>query len=144
MRTIEVNIYTISDHPNRVKCFEWIRNNWHDLNDHATNEVINSLSALQQKIGGDLNYSISASPHRGEYISFNNYDIELLNKLDSSVCPLTGTWSDCCVIEGLKEGNPEKILKELHDNTEHVYSDEGLTDLCEANEYEFYLSGEVI
>jgi len=54
MRTIETKIYTIDEHPNQEKCFEWIRDNWHDLNDHSVHEVVDSLKALQKVIGGDL------------------------------------------------------------------------------------------
>ena len=32
MRTIELKVYTINEHPNKDKCFDWIRNNWYDLN----------------------------------------------------------------------------------------------------------------
>ena len=32
MRTIKIKVYTIKDHPNKEKCFEWIRDNWFDLN----------------------------------------------------------------------------------------------------------------
>ncbi len=31
MRIIETKVYTIEEHPNKDKCFEWIRNNWHGL-----------------------------------------------------------------------------------------------------------------
>ena len=143
MRTIVKNVYTINEHPNKEKCFEWIRNNWHDLNQYAVDEVILSLVKLQEVIGGELDYSISAVPDRGEYIKFTDYDEEELNKLDSSECPLTGIWSDCSVIEGLQIGNIEKVLQSLHDDTEYFYSDEGLLDFCEANEYEFYEDGKV-
>ena len=27
MRIIETKVYTISEHPNKEKCYEWIRNN---------------------------------------------------------------------------------------------------------------------
>jgi len=144
MRTIEIKVYTIEEHPNKELCFEWIRNNWHDLSSHLVEEVVASLQSLQQRIGGDLDWAISAVPDRGEYIKFTNYDKEALNELDSSECPLTGSWSDCSVIEGVQEGNPEKVLRSLHDDTEYQYSDEGLQEMCEANEYEFNELGEVI
>ena len=144
MRIIETKVYTIEEHPNKELCFEWIRNNWHDLNSHSVDEVVASLAALQIKIGGTLDWSISAVPDRGEYITFRNYDKKALKELDSSECPLTGVWSDCLVIEGMQEGYPEKVLRSLHEDTEYLYSDEGLMDMCEANEYEFNEEGEVI
>ena len=35
MRTIETKVYTIDEHPSKDKCFVWIRDNWHDLNQHS-------------------------------------------------------------------------------------------------------------
>jgi hypothetical protein len=34
-----------------------------------------------------------------------------------------------------------KVLRTLHKETEYVYSDKGLKELCEANEYEFDING---
>jgi len=141
MRIIETKVYTIEEHPNKVKCYEWIRNNWHDLNSHSVSEVIKSLKALENEIGGNLDWSISAVPDRGEFISLMDYDKEALNNLDVENCPLTGTCWDMDIIEGLKEGNISKVLKSLHLDTEYIYSDEGLFELCEANEYEFNEEG---
>ena len=143
MKTIEIKLYRIDEHPNKEKCFDWIRNNWHDLNSHGVEEVIESLTALNNTIGGELDYSISAVPDRGEFIRLVNYDEDLLNGLDASECPLTGVWSDCSVIDGLQNGNIEQVLKSLHDDTEYIYSDDGLYELCEANEYDFTEDGEV-
>ena len=40
--------------------------------------------------------------------------------------------------------NPRKVLHNLHKDTEYVYSDEGLFELCQANGYEFNENGEAI
>ena len=48
------------------------------------------------------------------------------------------------VNEGLKNDNPEQVLYSLHADTEYLYSDEGLYELCESNEYEFTEEGELI
>ena len=142
MRTITKKVYTIDEHPNPEKCFEWIRNNWHDLNNHSVDEFIDSLKALQQVIGGKLDYAISAVPDRGERISLKGYDKELLSTLDKHQLPLTGVYWDHNIIESLQDGNLKEALDSLHMDTEYIYSDEGLTELCEANEYEFYENGE--
>lgn len=144
MRTIEIKIYKIEDHPNKEKCFEWIRNNWHDLNEHSVSEIIKSIEALSSEIGGTFNYSICPVPYRGEHITFKDYSIEALNSLKAQDCPLTGTCWDIDVIEGLiKNDGGSQVLKALHDDTEYQYSTEGLQSLCEANEYEFTESGEL-
>jgi len=143
MRTIEINIYKIEDHPKQYKCFEWIRDNWYDLNDHSVYAIIDSLKELQKQIGGDLDWSISQVPDRGEYISFENYDDEALCRLSADDCPLTGACWDMDIIQGLRCSHIERVLDSLHSDTEYLYSDEGLTELCEANEYEFNEDGSI-
>ena len=143
MRVIETKVYTIDEHPNKEKCFEWIRNNWHDLNQHSLDEVVNSMKALQKEIGGRLDYQISCVPDRGEYISFSYFDRDYLCQLNPSDLPLTGVCWDYDLIMGLIEGEPERVLHSLHKGTEYIYSDEGLTELCEINEYEFDENGKI-
>jgi hypothetical protein len=144
MRIIETRVYTITEHPAPEKCFEWIRNNWHDLNAHTLNDVVDSLKALQERIGGELDYSISQWPDRGEFIRLTDYDQEALDALDAEACPLTGIAFDFNIITGLRNGDIEKVLKAVHADTEWVYSNEGLRDLCESNEYEFDESGQCV
>lgn len=144
MRTITTTVYTIDEHPNPEKCYEWIRENWHDLNDPSRDEFIGSLNALQKEIGGELDYSISTVPCRGEYISLKGYDKEAMRKLVASDCPLTGVCWDHDIIEAIQEGSLQSALKSLHEDTEHLYSDEGLRDFLEANEYEFTEEGEAV
>jgi len=154
MRTIETNIYTISDHPNTTLCFDWIRANWHDLNQSSVDEMIDSLKALRDAVGGELDCSISQAPDRGEFVKLTDFDPEALSALDLSArrvkldaagraegCPLTGHWTDYSVIQALRSGNLASILDEIHSETEAVYSDEGLRELCEANGYEFTEGG---
>ena len=143
MRTIKTIVYTIDEHPNKENIYNWIRNNWYDINDYSLQEVINSIKALTNIIGGTNDYSISTVSDRGEYITFNDYDNELLNSLNTDDCPLTGVCWDIDIIEGLKEGNSNKVLNSLHTDTEYKYSDEGLYELCQANQYEFTIDGEI-
>ena len=143
MRTIETNIYTIEEHPNKDKCFEWIRDNWHDLNEHSVDEVIDSIKALSKEIGGTCDYSISQVPSRSEYINFKNYSQEDLSKLNADDLPLTGVSWDYDLIEGLKEGNLKMVIDQLHDSTEFTYSDDQLYELCVSNDYEFNESGSI-
>lgn len=142
MRVIETKIYTIEEHPNKQKCFEWIRNNWRDLNYHIVDEVIESIKALSKVIGGTYDYSIGEFPDSGDYITFKDYDQETLYNLSSENCPLTGVCWDIDLIEGLRKDSPEEVLKSLHSSSEYVYSDEGLRGLCEINGYEFTEEGE--
>tara|TARA_R110000868_G_C10482366_1_gene729404 strand:- start:133 stop:573 length:441 start_codon:yes stop_codon:yes gene_type:complete len=145
MRTIETKIYTIAEHPNRDLCYEWIRNNWYDLNQYSVDEVIDSLKALQEEIGGKLDYSISSVPDRGEFIRFTDYDKQALISCSkvADECLLTGAGWDYDVIKGLREGEPNQVLDTLHQDTEYCYSDEGLYEMCEANQYEFTEEGNI-
>jgi len=144
MRIIEIKVYEIAEHPNKDKCFEWIRNNWHNLNEHSVNEIINSIEVLSKKIGGTFDYSISAVPDRGEHITFKDYSHEDLCRLSAEDCPLTGVCWDIDLIQGLREGNTKKVLDLLHKDTEYKYSNEGLLEMCEANEYEFDENGKCV
>ena len=142
MRVIETKIYTISEHPNKEKCFEWIRNNWHDLNQHSIDEIIESIKKLSEVIGGSYDFSISQSLDIGEHITFKDYDHEELCRLSAEDCPLTGVCWDIDLIVGLRERNSNKVLKSLHEDTGYKYSNVGLFEFCEANEYEFNGIGE--
>jgi hypothetical protein len=126
MRTIETTVYTIDEHPNPEKCFDWIRHNWHELNSHSVDEVADSINALSEAIGGTVDYSISAVPDRVEFIRFRDYDRQKLEALDADDLPLTGVCWDADLIEGLLDENPENVLRSLHADTEYAYSDEGL------------------
>lgn len=140
-RTIEIKVYQIEEHPQPEKVYEWIRNNWHDLNEFTGQEIVASLKALQKEIGGTLDYSISAVPDRGEYLSFQDYDKEALAALNENDYPLTGVCWDHDVIKALKNDCLPDILDIYHQDTEYVYSDTGLYELCVANGYEFELDG---
>jgi hypothetical protein len=140
MRVIETKVYKINEHPNKELCFEWIRDNWHDLNQYSVNELIDSIKELSRVIGGTFDYSIGQSPNRGEHITFRDYDKELLSELVADNLPLTGVCWDGELIEGLVEGD-NRVLDMLHNDTEYQYSDEGLQELCESNDYEFNEDG---
>lgn len=144
MRIIETKIYKIEEHPNKELCFEWIRENWNDLNQHGVDEVVESVKRLSKIIGGTVDYSISQVSDRGEHITFSNYSNELLNELKEDAYPLTGFWCDYDLISGLKENNTNKVLKSLHADTEYQYSNEGLLELIKSMEYEFYEGGKVV
>ena len=143
MRTIQIPIYQINEHPNKEKCYQWIRDNWHDLNQHSVSAVVDSLKALQKEIGGSLDYSISQYPDRGDYIKLTDYDTKKLQTLNADELSLTGVCWDKDVIEGIEYDNAIDILNNIYAETTHVYSDEGLRGLCEANEYEFTVDGEI-
>ena len=141
MRTISFNVYTIEEHPHPEKVYEWIRENWHDLNQHSVNDMLKSLEELALKIGATLQCSFSAVPSRGEFIHLGGGDPEKLKELVAGDCPLTGVWTDEEVIRAAQAGDVQTALKALHEDTETVYSDQGLYDHCDANEYEFDMNG---
>ena len=143
MRTITTNVYKIDEHPNPSKCYDWIRDNWHDLNQTAVDEMIESIVALSNLIGGRYDFSISQVPDRSEHISLYGYDHKALQEIHDDY-NLTGVCWDEYVIRALKQGNPSDALKHIHFSTEYVYSETGLYELCEANQYEFTEQGKFI
>ena len=145
MRTVETKVWEIEEHPNKEKCYTYIRENMHTLNNHSLDEVIETLKALQREIGGELDYIISATPDRGEYITLTGYDKGALKELNADDLPLTGVFWDYEAIHGLHKFNSFKMLLEaLHRHTDYVYSDEGLYELAIANGWEFDEQGELI
>jgi hypothetical protein len=142
MRTETINIYTIDEHPNKEKCFERIRNNDHYIGDYEVDELVCSIRKLSEVIGGTKDWCLSHCPDRGEHITFKGYDREVLASLDADECPLTGCFWDAVLIEALKAGDMGKVLDTLHEAVEYLYSDEALIEMCEANDYEFYIGGE--
>lgn len=144
MRILETKLYTIDEHPNKELCFNYIKDNWHDLNEHSVNEVADSIKALSKVIGGSYDYSIGQFPDRGEFISFNNYNKDELMKLNADECPLTGVIWDIDLIDGMQKGDNNKVLRTLHNNSEYIYSNEGLLELCDANNIEFDDKGKAI
>ena len=136
------NIYTIDEHPDNQACYDWIRSNWHDLGDYIIEEMIESLKNLHNEIGGSLDFSLSITPDRGEFVKFTGYDKDTLKKLYNKL--LTGHVYDQTIIEGLYNGELEhSVLKVIHDEGEYLYSNEGLESLCQANKYEFYEDGSI-
>lgn len=144
MRVLETKIYTIEEHPNPVLCYDWIRDNVHDLNQDSVDDIIRSIKALTSEIGGTNDFSISQVPCRGEYIVFKGYDKLALEVIVKSDKNLTGYWSDYIVARAVHRNNPSMILRDLHEETSYRYSDEGLYELCVFNVLEFDENGKLI
>jgi hypothetical protein len=144
MRTITLNVYKLAEHPNKEAVFNWIRQNWSDLVEHSVNDIVDCLNALQKKIGGKLDYSIGV--YGQSHITLEGYnkdDFKTLYK-DRDNCPVTGVCYDITILECLKKNDFSKLFKELNNEYEYAYSEEGLTEMCEANEYEFYENGKIV
>jgi len=140
--------YTIEEHPNPDKVYQWIREHWYDLNDSSRDELIESLEAFAKEVGGRLIYSICTVPDRAEYIRVypgegTDKALErLYEKADQ--LPLTGVFWDQEVIVSAMEGglqNMSSVLDTLHDETEARYSDDELREFCICNEYYFFPDG---
>lgn len=149
VNTYTFKTYTIDEHPHPEKVYDWVRDHWHDLGEHDVQEAVASLEAYCKEVDATLDYGISIVPDRGEFVEITGADPELVEyvfvKSSDGDCPLTGVFYDDVIIEasanGLDQIGPA-ILKALHAEGEHIYSDEGIHDLCEANDYEFKTNGE--
>jgi hypothetical protein len=144
MRIIETKLYTIDEHPDKAKCFDWMRDNMHDLNSCDVDEVIKCIKSFTEMFGGENNYSIGQVPMRGEFISITGYDKYALAQVHPHDYNLTGSAYDYDVIKCMQEDNPREILNQLHKASEDVYSDEGLEELCMGMDYEFTEEGVLI
>lgn len=155
----ETKVWSIGEHPNTEKVFDWIRNNWHDLAEHEVEDMVCTIRAFAKFIGAKPDWSLSACGHRGEYVRF---DIKNETQVASDIftkdelsggCPFTGVCTDEVILDAFRAACPEellidvlrdvesRILKFLHDAGEYIYSDAGLREMCEANGYEFTESG---
>tara|TARA_R100001440_G_scaffold73822_1_gene98698 strand:+ start:205 stop:639 length:435 start_codon:yes stop_codon:yes gene_type:complete len=141
MRNMTYTVYKIDEHPDKEKCYEWMRENLHHLADYEKDELIYSLKALRDHIGGRLKYGVCLWPDRGEHIYFTDYNEELLNALDADACPLTGTFWDAEVIEHLRADDIRGLLDKLHDSYNLHYTDDALHETAEASEWEFNKDG---
>lgn len=144
MRDITYRVYKIDEHPDKDRCFDWVKDNMHDLAQHEIDDLVNSLVALSKTIGGQVNYSLSEYPCRGEYIRFTDYDKEALDELDAESCPLTGVFCDYDVIECLRNGDMKELIKRLHDWCEYHYTDEAIEEQALVNDWEFTIEGRLI
>jgi hypothetical protein len=141
MREITTTVYMIDEHPDKAKCFEWVRNNVFHLGEHEVDELRLTLDKLSEHIGGTVDYCLSQHPDRGEHITFKDWDEEALNSLVAEECPLTGCFWDMEVITAFKKENLRAVIDTLHDCVEHIYSDEELELIANANEWEFKETG---
>lgn len=164
MKTKTIELYQIDEHPEPEKVYSWIKANWHDLNQHDLEEMIDTLKAIAKELGGEIDYCICQVEDRAEFINFKNCHLEidharykeLIEKSEN--CAFTGGNNDCVLkivadACGSMSSDSDKrvFLKELgqralqlvHDQTEYVYSDEGLKELCQLNEYYFQITGEI-
>ena len=141
MRNITYTVYTIDEHPDKEKCYEWMRNNLHYLADHEEDDFIDSLKALSGHIGGRLDFGVSLVPDRSEFIRFTDYDKELLAELDASACTLTGCFWDIEVIEHLRADDMWGLMNRLHEAHDYYYTDEALYETAVFNGWEFKENG---
>lgn len=151
MKTITIHAYTIDEHPNKNAVYDWIRNNWHDLDQYCIDEMVDSLRALAEFHDCDLTYSISGTPNKYEFVSltprrqlFSFLDLDLTKKPDNwQECSLTGVCYDCIVCEPDSGKALERaVLKTIHRESRHIYSKAAVKEFCEANDYHFLKSGE--
>ena len=74
----------------------------------------------------------------------------------SGNCPFTGVFYDEIILDAFRneENGTDvdtilrdveyRLLKQIHGEGEHLYSDDGLRELCEGNDYEFNDKGECV
>jgi len=161
-----ITSYQIDEHPSPDSVYDWVRNNWHDLGDFSVQEAIDSFTAFCRYFDADSDYAVSIVPDRGEYLtaSIKNDDIAGLSGARlfkyiqahyrdfSKCCPFTGVCYDDFLLDPIRKfmKKPDSrtlqdllddclhnLLITLHKEGEYIYSDDGIYDMCQSNEYEF-------
>jgi hypothetical protein len=148
MRQETIDIFTFAELSNEAKqaAISYARQNWHDLGEHTIHDMVQSLRALAEAVGGELDYCISITPDRGEYVKITGYDRAALQELEGRKedYPLTGMCFDFDVIDGLANDSLDiNVLHTLHKEGDYIYSDEGLSDMLEHSGHEFRANGEL-
>lgn len=172
-----ITSWTIDDHPNPDKAFEWIRNNWHDLGNNCVEESVDSLKSFCLFFQVDLSeYSIGIFSERSEnWVIDVHADLEKLRGVRlwkyinnnfiaqhpdilSGNCPFTGVCYDENLLDEMRafitrpdDRDWKSLLNDciadlytaLHSGGEYIYSDEGLKENCESNEYYFDENGTI-
>jgi len=170
MQTHEIVTYTIEEHPDKQACYDYVRENWHDLGELDMYDAVETLKSAADYFDLDLDYSISIVPDRGEFIkiNFNNDDISnisgvrlykyLINNFPKirEDCPFTGCFFDEDFLQPIREflKRPfdidfsdlisdccDNLITSLHDQGEYLYSDSGIHELLEINQYQFTENG---
>jgi hypothetical protein len=131
--------------------------NW-DLYEHNMVERIDTLKKLADLLYGDLDYSLSCVPDRGEFIKITPIIDELNFQalweviISDEACPLTGVCYDHDILDYLA---PAKLTLEtlddaltnyiqcIHAEYESMLTTDYIADMCEANEYEFEANGKL-
>lgn len=141
---------------------------------NSSDEAIDSLNAIAEHFGGKvLDYQVdffgsTYSSCKFDMAGTDDDEVEeLLDELGSynpdtlkghGECKLTGTWSDEPLIDGFRKAwfDGERDIYRLMDKAfdswfkvcqedcEYQYSDEAMSENCEANEYEFYEDGSMV
>jgi len=151
-------VYTYENAPEEVK--EKIRQGFEDDIDHyehCMSERIDTLKALAETIKGELDYSISCVPDRGEYIKIKPLyehldftELERLSEVEVQSCYLTGVCYDQDIMSHFSEyGFSEETLEgalldyieQIHDEYQDMISHSYIKHLCEINDYEFKSDG---
>jgi hypothetical protein len=146
MRIIEKKIVTF-DELNDEQKSKAIELNFSDgwIYEYCLHERIDTLKEYAKFIGGKLDYSISCVPDRGEFITIKDFDqVKFRQSFKLKDCALTGVCYDDDLIDFLnKFGSLDMALRayidDIHDEYESMLKIDSIGELCESNNYEFYL-----
>ena len=167
-----ITTYTINEHPDQDAVYQYIRENWHDLGQHYIDDSVESMKSCSEYFNATIDYSVSIVPDRGEFISLQIDDLNIAelsgNRLRTYLvnnfpeidkcCPFTGVCCDEALLDpfrvfikkpddqsfqDLLDEAGHNLLKDIHSEGEYIYSDEGIHEFIDINEYEFLESGEL-
>ena len=166
MRTIETTLYKFDELSDKAQedAIKWITDNWHDLYNWGDDNA-ESLEKFCKFFGCTSDYSYDLYGRSWAKITINSdYTLEqgLSDLLPDNKgfifksCPFTGYYMDEVLLQPIRDylDNPtDDDIQSLMDKSasawldaciqdvEYAYSDEGIRDMIEANDYEFTKDG---
>ena len=156
-QTIEIYTFEEANDELKQKIKDNIITHW-DIYEHCMQERIDTLEAIAKTLNARLDYSLSCVPDRGEYIKMTPKNEELdfeafwevINK--DKYCPFTSVCYDHDIIDVFNkhtlnshtlEEAFDNYISSIHDEYESMLSDESISEMCQANDYEFTLDGKL-
>lgn len=168
--TTQTTVYQIDEHPDKDKVFNWIRENWLDLDDYCRDEANDSLNAFCDDFNIELGYHYDSVFILDCPVEFKTMTgirawkwLQNHGYFDLKDCPYTGVcydeslldpirkfkrpadysrvYYDTYSIKDLLSWGIQELENDLEKAREDLYSDEALLDMCQSNEYEFTEDG---
>lgn len=155
MTIVNKEFYTIDSHPDKTAVYEYIREEWNNLECHTIHDLYKSLQCFCNIMGVELSkfdvHNRQIRINIKGYILLSVFDLHVSsNYLTGKFEEMTGSFWDEVILDVWTKSNyggaalNKTVLDMLDSEIEHIYSDSGLYDLCMANQYYFDIDGQQV